>query len=558
MQLFFFSALLLELAYVLTAFVVLNTGLLANLIGLSPEHSALHIGSGWSIVPGHFELRNVYMMGRDANVRWQFELPQARADLDLLSIASREIHFRSVSAKSIDFRLTLNTPQEKKEILKHAQYIPVEILKTTRWKIRFDQIDLLSAPFLKFADFIYKSETTIHGSFYLWPGIEAEVGPARLKTKDGILTKGIDPLLAKNIAGFLDVRIDPFTLEEFPGMKVLQKIGAAAKLNAEWISPTGSLSTDLEMRKGKLTHSLTHFSSKDFHFNKSFGQGTLSLISSSSHPSPSLVLKLDTFGYGQKVKPLVRGKNLLAVIESKELELVQLFNHWNLELKAQQITAQPIKLASTQIHSAQSRVELTASNTHAGHFLANIQNLKGSFGKNQFQSQMNLKASLPRIDSDLKSIQKIRRLNIESATLTSMKTQLDREAWWFQSEFKKINIHVVPNFSISGEIGIYAKDTVPVLKFYEVTHELSSLKKKLLSLNPVEVTAQFNFGGETPTLKNIQLKAGALKAQGDLAFQDKGPLGKILGQYGLLTFGFKLAGGQTDFSLFPAQYSSRK
>ena len=265
----------LESLYVLSVFVFLTSPIFGKVIQNHPHDMEISISAGWSWLPGRVHLRQAVIAGEDKNVRWRIEIPSATCQISLHELFARRIHLLNFqSPRGLSFELHLKTLANNAVLPPSTDRETLAQKKSGRWLLVVDHIRLSQLRRLQIEDWVYRGGADIDGSFELWPGIEARIGPANLVLKDGRLNDASQGAaergLLEDVTGQVAVQIDKFSTSNTSSSGVLKYVNCEINLTSNarsvsWINRfiirnsalslekgNGTLSADLVVRHGAL------------------------------------------------------------------------------------------------------------------------------------------------------------------------------------------------------------------------------------------------------------------------------------------------------------------
>ena len=119
----FSTIVMLELLYISAAAILLNTGLLEQLLNRHPEKSFIQWSSAWSVFPGVITVNSFDIAAQTPRIQWFMALDSATVRVDLPALMNRTFHVTDIHGNGLQFRLR-RQPRILKTISQAFDYSP--------------------------------------------------------------------------------------------------------------------------------------------------------------------------------------------------------------------------------------------------------------------------------------------------------------------------------------------------------------------------------------------------------------------------------------------------
>jgi hypothetical protein len=592
---------LMEISYVGLTSVFLNTSLFQKVVALDPQEISIQFHRGWSIIPGWVDLKDVKILGQDRNVRWQVLLPDVKTRVLLKDLIQRQVHFKSLTTREVDFQLEMKSESEKAKepISPIPTRAEVESWRQKRWQLLFDQIQIHSIKKLQVQELSFQGIGKITGQFYLWPGIDAEIGPAHLEVQSGSVRstqqKEDQPSVMRQIALNCGIKIDRFHPYLVNGSEVFRFLNGSGVLTSQVNGVSvfnqyfqhvpqirlnqgrGSLQAQVTIVKGamvqpsamKLVTPDLHLSAYDLRIS---GNGTLwgEVRSSHSREVSQMNLNLDQFQIDSHTyaQTLLKGKKFSLNIESNSLELASLFkNLWfDLSIPETRIShlhfmnsvfkenhsklrvLSGVGAFSVSAYAQSGKVTWKTNQPHPGKLHFSLKQGKinfepfqmaGEFESHFFLDPFNLDDSRQKMPYGEFSFSKV---NWNSKV---------PQNWWMSGQLFSNELRLDHSKQWKGMLKLRAKDTLPVVDYFKTKETLSRLQLAVLKTEAVSAEINYQIQPQFWQLNPIRVKANSRRLNGALQQKDHSWDGALTLSLGLISVGTSIHKNQTELKWFP-------
>ncbi len=606
----------LEVLYVAGVWLLLSTPVFQSVVRLDPRELILTLQSGWSVWPGIVHLREVRVSGEDPNVQWKVNLPKVTVHLRLRELLEKKLHFTQFVSQELDFKIHVKTEDEKRASPFFSQQESLERMLKERWRLTFDSIEHQRIARLQVEDWIYRGPATITGRLFLWPGIEAQIGPALLTLEGGDIAylpgKGLPFQSTEKTFGKFKVFFAPFSIPHVKGSEVFDVLDASLELSANVSelddvlnrfilrNPSvqvrragGELHAFLEVKKGIFQHS-SRFILKSPRIGVDLGrvairseygelEGRFKTHSHGDRPQAEVVARLERYELLDRdsKKVWVQGKLVSAQVASSDLGLKGVFTNRRFRIDLQGARIQegrkwengawfPKQAASfTLDQNAEVAAHVSAHESdlgrrpdeEEGRIHVSSPHLRFQVGSELFQGSFVLSAYLGPYDLK-ENAGRVKKLNWAFLSEKGPSKETDRKPahdvepqsqWWARGELKDTDFSFRNAFLTSGKMVFQCKDTKPFLRIYRDQGKLPPWKLKFLELSPVKISSNFQISNQDLELNPVQFSAGSLKGKGSLFSNSEEKLALFRLDWGFLTAGVKISDQDSEFRLFPAE-----
>lgn len=585
----------------------LSTPIFEKLVVLGEREGILTLESGWSIIPGRIELKQVHLEVEDHNIHLFVDIPRAHAKVRLSKIFKKEANIIQLDGPvgeegEIQVRLALRTDAEKKKYVAEKKQIEQAgneggSITHGTWTIHIEQVDLSQFKELIFDKWKYVGKAQVTGGFKLTPGKVAEIFQSRLNLEGGSVEG-----FAKEVTGAADVRIDRFMVPDVEGSEVYRYVHAQVD---------GRAKVEHIRFFNQALASTSYASLDDGAGNfRVFGKIESGYIQPGTHASinsEKISLKLKNYvvtGKGKadwnvtqtqkqpatgKLKlnlknlkitkhrglPLAHDGSLQASAATQDLDLVDPFNDFvaylNLaKVKINHLTRwnalMPMGLSfedgygSFNLYAnAHSGLKAKTKNTYAkpGELTLSLRSLKGLQGTTLFtvQSPLFLTADIDPVylgkgEWSAKNVHLIGReidFKFKKETKTQNLTPWHFHVYLDEAKFKERG----KKYSLTGRARVWLKNSWPVLEWINQQEELSGFVYSAALKDSIRLITDFSMQPDEIAFQNIELELGKhLQAHGELYISGTKLRGALVAGQGFMTVGIKLQESKTSYSLF--------
>jgi len=218
---------------------------LRALINTDPGSLSLDYDEATSTFPGHVTIRNLRIRGSNHEVQWIIRLDLARVDYSMPALVQRTFRAERVqgTGMSFSFRHKLDAEEMKGTDLSLLPPIPGFADPPLRspeqqgpepaghpWRIEVRGVRIEHFDEIWFDACHYRGTASLDGAFFLRPGVEVWIGPARVSVESGELRIGRAPI-GVSVSGIIDGTFEPFDPPKVHGGEVWQKTSGAVKLD---------------------------------------------------------------------------------------------------------------------------------------------------------------------------------------------------------------------------------------------------------------------------------------------------------------------------------------
>jgi hypothetical protein len=221
---------------------------LRALINTDPDSLTLDYDEATSVWPGQVTIRNLRIRGSDHNVQWIIRLDLARVDYSVLALVQRTFRAERVRGSGLSFsvRNKLEAGETRSADLSALPPIPGFAdpplwspeqqgpeSAGNPWRIEVRNIRIEHFDEIWFDAFHYRGVAHLDGAFFLRPGLEVWIGPARVSIESGDMRIGRAPV-GVSVSGSIDGTFEPFEPPKVHGSEVWQKTSGAVTLDARF------------------------------------------------------------------------------------------------------------------------------------------------------------------------------------------------------------------------------------------------------------------------------------------------------------------------------------
>ncbi len=188
---------------------ILRSQVFARIADLGPDFR-IYWKSGYSLWPGRVFLRDLTIEGQDNNVIWRTEIERVRAQIDLFALPAKRLHTDWIRADGATFKLVYRDDALRAKLgaadeawmkeFKPAELRAHKIARMwaharSRWQVELEDVIVERLPSLKIQKIEMRGTERLSGRLFLWPGVEAEIGPGKLEATQGVFLLAGKPLL---------------------------------------------------------------------------------------------------------------------------------------------------------------------------------------------------------------------------------------------------------------------------------------------------------------------------------------------------------------------------
>ena len=234
--------------YVGAARWLLSGPTLRALINTHPESFRLDYDEATSVWPGRVTIRNLRIRGSDQNVQWIIRLDLAQVDYSVLALAQRTFRAERLRGRGLSFAVRKKLEAGEAPNADHSALPPIAGFadpplrspemqgpKPARnpWRIEVRKIWIDHFDDIWFDAFHYRGTAHLDGAFFLRPGLEVWIGPARVGIENGELRIGRAPA-GVAVDGSIEGKFEPFEPPKVHGSEVWRKMSGAVRLDARF------------------------------------------------------------------------------------------------------------------------------------------------------------------------------------------------------------------------------------------------------------------------------------------------------------------------------------
>lgn len=239
------AALALQLLYVLTANVMLATHAVDRMVNASTDDVEMHVGSGWTVLPGYVHLRDVSIRVNDTDLQAFVYVEQASAHVSMLWLLDKKLLVYSANASGVRYSMRTRVaaindgnratvaayppiPGVEPPVIdpvRHAAAKPPKE-KFFRYEVR-DAVGEGNEFWLN--EYHFRGTFRGTGGFFFWPLAEVTVYPMTGDADHGTLSIG-DEIVSEDLSAHLQASVARFTMPEQKGIQQLRGLDAHATL----------------------------------------------------------------------------------------------------------------------------------------------------------------------------------------------------------------------------------------------------------------------------------------------------------------------------------------
>ncbi|MBX3210112.1 MAG: hypothetical protein KF764_34090 [Labilithrix sp.] len=241
--------------YVVAINTLLSTSLFDRLVNQDPETIRIRYTRGWSLLPGRVHAEGLSIRSSDSNVEWRLSLDEVTFDVSVLALTQQRFEVTRARGRGVRLRARQKLDAWPDTAEQVSTLPPIEGYpafsvrpagppslerwddsKYALWTVQLDDVIAEDVREVWIDDGRFEGEARVAGRFYLKPIRAVEVGPARVEIRGGRVTLGRSLVLAKDVAGAADVRLDRFD-PRFVGGSVLRWLTLRTELRATFADP---------------------------------------------------------------------------------------------------------------------------------------------------------------------------------------------------------------------------------------------------------------------------------------------------------------------------------
>jgi hypothetical protein len=600
----------LEIFYILAVFIFLTSPIFGKVVHNHPHDMEITFSAGWSWLPGWVHLHGAVIAGEDPNVRWRIEIPSASCKISLRDLFERQVHLRDFqSPQGLTFELHLKSAAEKAAFPTQQESEILAQKKATRWRLIFDHVHIDRVGRLQIEDWVYRGGADIDGSFALWPGIEARVGPATLELKDGKLNNAsqvaTEPGLLERLNGHVMVQIENFSVPETSGSEVLKYVNADSAFTGNtrsvaWINRfvirnpalslekgEGALSSHVLVRHGSLVSpSEVTLDTSEIVLvtDRLVARGKGQLRAEVQGDLASLALRLSDLKLESRETgyELASAQSLALSVFSANLDINGIFasRYFTFALPEARLSHEQdwIEYFATSPSAIKIRpgpgtlsLQLAARDGEVPRSIEESHRIRGAIALRL--PQVSAKSGGASLGGDLFFRAQLGTVNMHTLHskisglawgLSGVTGSFSRKSekpvpattirdWWLHGKIDDFEIALTHGLRGEADSVVEIRNTEPLIGYYLMDHELSGVQKYMLQRGAVRITCHAAKDEKSIRLDPLTVKSGVVKVAGGIQWlgNSKYPQGSFALNLGPLSVGARFAVGKSEFRLFP-------
>ena len=213
--------------YVVGINVFLSTSLFDRYINFDREMLDVHFRKAWSLRPGRFHASELSIRSSDSNVEWILRLDEVSFDVALTAFASRRFEVTRARGRGVSMRARQKLDAQPVGNDGFAWLPPIDGFppfsvrpalpdSLERWDdakyklftVRLEDVVAEDVREVWIDSGRFEGKARVAGRFFLKPIRAVEIGPARVDILEGRVTAGPTVVLARDVAGTIDLTVD--------------------------------------------------------------------------------------------------------------------------------------------------------------------------------------------------------------------------------------------------------------------------------------------------------------------------------------------------------------
>lgn len=275
-----------EILYVAVANLVLATHLVDKIVNASTDDVEMHVGSGWTLLPGYLHARDVSIRINDTDLQVLVSVEEATAHVSLLSLIDKKLLVHSAHASGVRYfmrnRVDAITAENRALLAAYPPIPGVEppVIDPVRHAapklpkeqyFRYEIHDAVAeGTELWLNEYHFRGRIYGSGGFYFWPLSEVTVYPMAGGADHGTLSiAGED--VSQDVSAHLTASVGKFVMPDQKGIEQLRGLDAHATLlmsipNGKFLEPylAGGM-PHVTLREGRIVANLDF---RDKHFSE--------------------------------------------------------------------------------------------------------------------------------------------------------------------------------------------------------------------------------------------------------------------------------------------------